>query len=346
MTLTLVIETGGHKMIKIRNLLAVFGMLFFSVAFADVQVSIGINVPVYPRLVVVPGYPVYYAPQLDSNYFFYDGLYWVFQDDNWYQSSWYNGPWWLVYPEDVPLFILRVPVRYYRLQPAFFFGWSTVSAPRWGEHWGPNWQQRRKGWDRWDRRVNYSPAPLPSYQQQYSGERYPQRVNQQHELQRKSYRYEPRDPVVQQHYQRQEEQRAPAQQVKPQRESSQQNKQHRSEENGAEQQHNQRSSPQQQNTPRQQDGRSDQRSESPQGGDKGAQKSVPVPSQKGRPEAQDNRQKQNQQVEPHQQKGSEAKVSKQQEQKSQSKQVRQQKKENQNESSQEQGQARSKGRNE
>jgi hypothetical protein len=68
-------------------------MLFYSAAFADVQVSIGINVPIYPRLVVVPGYPVYYAPQLDSNYFFYDGLYWVFQDDNWYQSSWYNGPW-------------------------------------------------------------------------------------------------------------------------------------------------------------------------------------------------------------------------------------------------------------
>lgn len=26
------------------------------------QVSIGINVPVYPQLVLVPGYPVYYAP--------------------------------------------------------------------------------------------------------------------------------------------------------------------------------------------------------------------------------------------------------------------------------------------
>jgi hypothetical protein len=40
-------------------------------------VSIGINLPVYPQLVPVPGYPVYYAPQLNSNFFFYDGLYWV-----------------------------------------------------------------------------------------------------------------------------------------------------------------------------------------------------------------------------------------------------------------------------
>src|SRR5512141_623002 len=66
------------------------------------NVSIGINLPLYPELVVVPGYPVYYAPGLDTNYFFYDGMYWVYLDDNWYASSWYNGPWALVEPEYVP----------------------------------------------------------------------------------------------------------------------------------------------------------------------------------------------------------------------------------------------------
>ena len=35
-------SAGGYKMLKIRNLLVVFGMLFYSVAYADVQVSIGI----------------------------------------------------------------------------------------------------------------------------------------------------------------------------------------------------------------------------------------------------------------------------------------------------------------
>jgi len=36
-------------------------MLFcsFTSALAEVNVSIGVNVPVYPRLVPVPGYPVY-----------------------------------------------------------------------------------------------------------------------------------------------------------------------------------------------------------------------------------------------------------------------------------------------
>ena len=72
-------------------------------------VSIGINLPLYPELVPVPGYPVYYAPRLNSNYFFYDGMYWVYQGDNWYASSWYNGPWGLVGPEFVPLFVLRSP---------------------------------------------------------------------------------------------------------------------------------------------------------------------------------------------------------------------------------------------
>jgi hypothetical protein len=86
-------------------------------------ISIGINVPVYPRLVQVPGYPVYYDPRADSNYFFYDGLYWVYRGDNWYESSWYNGPWQSVDPIDVPLFVLRVPVRYYRQPPTYFSGW-------------------------------------------------------------------------------------------------------------------------------------------------------------------------------------------------------------------------------
>ena len=34
------------------------------------HLSIGINVPAYPDLVLVPGYPVYYAPHLHGNYFF------------------------------------------------------------------------------------------------------------------------------------------------------------------------------------------------------------------------------------------------------------------------------------
>jgi hypothetical protein len=182
-----------------------------SIGISVPGVSIGIYQPVYPELVLVPGYPVYYAPRLKSNYFFYDGLYWVYYGDNWYASSWYNGPWELVDPYYVPLFVLRVPVRYYRAPPVYFRGWHLEAPPRWGHHWGPQWEQRRHGWDRWDRRAAPPPAPPPVYQRQYAGDRYP-RAEQQHVLRNQHYRYQPREALVRQRYQEQ----AASSQTRPQ----------------------------------------------------------------------------------------------------------------------------------
>jgi len=193
-----------------------------SINFGTPGLSIGINLPVYPRLQRIPGYPVYYAPGVSSNYFFYDGLYWVFQEDNWYASSWYNGPWGLVDPQDVPLYVLRVPVRYYRHAPSYFYGWRAEDPPRWGEHWGPSWEQRHGGWDRWDRRSAPAPAPLPTYQRQYSGSRYPQ-ASQQAALESRNYRYQPREPLAQQHFQQLRTQAASA--PPPQRQQQQQQQQ-------------------------------------------------------------------------------------------------------------------------
>jgi hypothetical protein len=180
-----------------------------SIGIGFPNLSIGINVPLYPDLVPVPGYPVYYAPGLNSNYFFYDGMYWVYQSDNWYASSWYNGPWGLVAAEDVPAYVLLVPVRYYRQPPGYFIGWQPEAPPRWGEHWGNEWQRRRAGWERWDRYSAPAPAPLPVYQRQYSGDRYP-RVEQQHALQSQNERYQPHDPEVRRQYEAQHERSAPA----------------------------------------------------------------------------------------------------------------------------------------
>lgn len=164
-------------------------------------ISIGINVPTYPRLVRVPGYPVYYSPQGPANYFFYDGLYWVYTDDNWYESHWYDGPWHLREPAYVPLFLLRVPVRYYRRPPTFFRGWRADEPPRWDERWGPSWQQQHEGWRRWDRRASPAPAPLPIYQQRYSGRNYPRDPERQQALHAERYRFQPREPVSQQRWQ-------------------------------------------------------------------------------------------------------------------------------------------------
>jgi hypothetical protein len=205
--------------------MVVLWMLLFAATPATAQVSvgigfpgvtIGINLPSYPQLVRVPGYPVYYAPGLNSNFFFYDGMYWVYQGDNWYASSWYNGPWGLVAPTVVPLFILRVPVRYYRQPPVYFGGWRADAPPRWGDHWGREWEQHRSGWDRWNHSAVPAPAPLPYYQRKYAGDRYPP-IEQQNVLRSQNYRYQPRDVAVREHYPQQGAQwpPAPAQRAAP-----------------------------------------------------------------------------------------------------------------------------------
>ena len=198
----------------------------------------GIYLSAYPELDVVPGYPVYYAPQVDGNYFFYDGLYWVFQGDNWYASSWYSGPWDLVDREYVPPYVLRVPVRYYRQPPSYFRGWRPDAAPRWAEHWGRDWEQRRSGWDQWDRRSPPPPAPLPVYQGQYSGDRYPRVPQQQYSIRSEHYRYQPIDPITLQRFQQREE---PAQQRYPDHQQQQgQERQQRLEQQRQQQQEQER----------------------------------------------------------------------------------------------------------
>jgi len=166
-----------------------------NVGIALPGVSIGIDLPVYPQLVRVPGYPVYYAPQMASNYFFYDGVYWVYQDDHWYASAWYNGPWSWVGPMNVPPYVLRIPVGYYRAPPAYFRGARADAPPPWDRHWGPDWHQQRKGWNQWNPRQAPAPAPLPVYQRQYSGERYPSQAERQQSLSNQHYRYHPREPA-------------------------------------------------------------------------------------------------------------------------------------------------------
>ena len=194
-----------------RQLIAALALVLCSItaSLAQVSVSIGINLGAYPQLVRVPGYPVYYAPQVNSNYFFYDGMYWVYAYDNWYASTWYNGPWELVAPDFVPLYVLRVPVRYYRRAPVYFRGWRSDAPPRWGDHWGNAWYNNHRGWDTWNRSAVPAPAPLPVYQRQYSGDRYP-RADQQVTLQTRNYRYAPHDAEVQRQYQARQSMSAPA----------------------------------------------------------------------------------------------------------------------------------------
>jgi len=161
-------------------------------AYAAVNVNIGIRIPAYPDLQPIPGYPVYYAPGLRANYFFYDGDYWVYLPDGWYVSPWYDGPWRRVSTDRVPLFVLRVPVRYYGYRPVTFRRWGMDAPPRWDVVWGPGWARRHHDWNRWDRGAVPPPAPLPIYQQRYPRNSYPNEA-QRRELNQQHYNYAPRE---------------------------------------------------------------------------------------------------------------------------------------------------------
>lgn len=202
-----------------RYLVLLFSLMLVpaSAARADVDVSvmigvpgvnIGINVPAYPRLVRVPGYPVYYDPYISLNLFFYDGAYWVFHNGFWYMSVWYNGPWYLVNPYDVPVYVLRVPVRYYRVPPPYFRGWPKDAPPRWDDYWGRDWKKQRKDWGHGGGKAG-PPAPPPSYQREYSGERYPREWEEQRAIRSERYRYEPREPITREYYRMQHPQGGP-----------------------------------------------------------------------------------------------------------------------------------------
>ncbi len=208
--MTIRLVKGGYSLGMSRWALAGLVLLLLASAPAAAQVNvnvgiglpsldIGIHLPALPTLTLVPGSPVYYAPSVAGNFFFYDGMYWVYQNDNWYSSSWYNGPWALVQPDIMPDFILRVPVQYYRRPPSYFHGWAASAPPRWDEHWGPSWAQRNSGWEHVDRGHVPPPAPLPTYQRRYTGTRYPAQP-QQPALHARNYKYQPREEVVRQPY--------------------------------------------------------------------------------------------------------------------------------------------------
>ena len=181
---------------------AAFLLAFALPAAAQEYFDIDVDVPEYPEMLPVPDSPVYYAPNVDSNYFFYDGLYWDYNNDRWYASPWYNGPWSYVDPIYVPTYVLWVPIHYYHRPSHRWHGWNTARPPRWSEHWGRDWQARHNEAYRNNPRGGYARAPLPEYQRSYSRANYPRVPQQQSQLHSQHYGYRPQERTVQQHYER------------------------------------------------------------------------------------------------------------------------------------------------
>jgi hypothetical protein len=169
-------------------------------AAAQAYSDIDVDLPSFPEMQPVPNSPVYWAPAVDSNYFFYDGLFWDFHHDLWHWSTWYNGPWVVADPIYVPTYVLWVPARYYRRPPHYFHGGKPDRPPRWGEHWGADWQARHNQVFQGPR-TQVARAPLPTYQAQYQRGNYPRAPQQQVAIHSQHYTYQPHEAVVRQHYQ-------------------------------------------------------------------------------------------------------------------------------------------------
>jgi hypothetical protein len=110
---------------KIVTVLA-FAASLALVPAANAQVNIGINIgvpappPVIvapPRLVLVPGTPVSYAPAATFNVFVYGGRYYSFHDGVWFSATAPGAPWVVIQTERVPHVVRGVPVTYYKVPP-------------------------------------------------------------------------------------------------------------------------------------------------------------------------------------------------------------------------------------
>ena len=104
---------------------------------ADVHVNVNIGVPPPPQIVmpappqleVVPGSPVYVAPAVPYNFFYYDGIYYVSHEGHWFSSPSAHGPW--VFVQHAPRPVLAVPARYYRVPPGHM---KHHGPPPWAGH--------------------------------------------------------------------------------------------------------------------------------------------------------------------------------------------------------------------
>jgi len=129
---------------------------FSTGAGARVDVRVGVTPPRLaisspPEVVVIPNTYVYYAPDVQTDIFFYHGYWYRPYQGYWFRSAGYSGPW--VRVEDVPYVLLNLPPDYramhgYRRIPhrELSRNWRTWERDRYWErnNWGRRDQERER----------------------------------------------------------------------------------------------------------------------------------------------------------------------------------------------------------
>ncbi|HET7875725.1 MAG TPA: hypothetical protein VFN71_09380 [Methylomirabilota bacterium] len=115
----------GKKAFIVLALGFLAALLSAAPARAELNVNINVGPPppppvvlaAPPRVVVVPGSPVYYAPEASFNVFVFEGRYYSFHNGAWFVASSYQAPWTMIAVERVPPPLIAVPVKYYKIPP-------------------------------------------------------------------------------------------------------------------------------------------------------------------------------------------------------------------------------------
>lgn len=87
-------------------------------AYGDVDVHIGIGVPIPPppSVILIPGTPVYYAPDCCGvEIFFYVGNWWRKHNGYWFRATYHNSPWVYVTPPQIPAVLVKLPPDYHKI---------------------------------------------------------------------------------------------------------------------------------------------------------------------------------------------------------------------------------------
>lgn len=131
--------------------LIVMSLLFFypakGNAEVDVSINIGLPLPAIvisapPAVVMIPGAPVYFAPDIEVDIFFYRGYWYRPYRQRWYRASHYNGPWCYIAPRAVPNVIVKLPPGYRHIPP----GHEKIPYGQLKKHWKEREKAEKKAY--------------------------------------------------------------------------------------------------------------------------------------------------------------------------------------------------------
>src|SRR4030043_1289949 len=176
-----------------------------TMAQVDIRIIFPLPPPIVfaapPELIVIPETYVYVVPDIDVDFFFWNGWWWRLWEGRWYRSHYYNRGW--GYYNAVPSFYFDVDPGwrgYYRDHNWYGHRWNYERIPH--ERFQQNWKRWHN--DRhWERQgtwgvQGYKPRPQKERQElrHQREEQYHQRPEvQQHQQQRQQQQ---RQPQVQQ----------------------------------------------------------------------------------------------------------------------------------------------------